>query len=149
MALAKKLPPQNVVYLVEKGCKLPAVDQKTYIPFDRTNMRSIVEALALLFRGLKEAGVFRSNQLPEAMPAVKEFDFEAFFSSLPANIRQIVHDLSNSPSGVMSDVDFRKHLKEKRSLTDQDANFAMRAVESFGVAVHRVQQQNNLSWNLW
>src|SRR2546427_482974 len=51
-----KSTPEKVMSLVEKGCQIQAVDQRSYVPFDRENMRSVLSAVTGLLRNLKAAG---------------------------------------------------------------------------------------------
>ncbi len=53
--------PEKVIYLVDNNCTAPTIDQKSYIEFDRDNIRSIVKAVASLIKDLKSAGWFNEN----------------------------------------------------------------------------------------
>lgn len=61
MGIAKekfKKTPEKVVYLCDKDCKPPAIDQKTYISFDRNEIRSVLKALTQLLKQCKVAGFY-------------------------------------------------------------------------------------------
>ncbi|MEW6600062.1 MAG: hypothetical protein AB1499_03750 [Nitrospirota bacterium] len=48
--------PHKVIYLVDKNCTVPTIDQKSYIGFDRDNIRSVIKAITSLIKELKQAG---------------------------------------------------------------------------------------------
>jgi hypothetical protein len=56
--------PAAIIYLVEDGCTIPTVDQTCYIPFNRNNMRSVVDALTHLIRNLKASGAIGRPSIP-------------------------------------------------------------------------------------
>lgn len=53
-----KSAPERVMYLVDKRCQVQSVDQRSYVAFDRGNMRSVIAAITGLVRNLKAAGLF-------------------------------------------------------------------------------------------
>jgi hypothetical protein len=57
--------PEKVIYLVDKNCTVQVIDQKPYIEFDRNNIRSIVKAITLFIKDLKQAGWFAKNVIEQ------------------------------------------------------------------------------------
>jgi len=57
--------PEKIIYLVDKKCTIPTIDQKSYIPFDRENIRSIVKAITLFIKDLKLAGWFAKKAIEQ------------------------------------------------------------------------------------
>lgn len=47
--------PERVIYMVEEGCNIAAIDQKAYIPFNRSNGRIMIEAMTQLVNNLRDA----------------------------------------------------------------------------------------------
>lgn len=96
----------SVVYLVEKGCNVPAIDQSAYISFKRGNMRSVLSALTQAIRNFKEAGLFRSAPIPRQMGVQpKKFDIETFCRQLSGRVKAVALELSNRQDGWMTDED--------------------------------------------
>lgn len=104
--------PENVVYLVDQRCNMPAIDQRARIIFDRTDVRSIISALTHVIRDLKGAGIFSASPLPTKAAQPKTTMVE-FVAKLNAHIRAVVFDLSQRPNGNINDRDFTKLIREQ------------------------------------
>jgi len=106
----------KVIYLLEKDCTIQAVDQQTYIQFDRSDIRSVLEAIAQLVRDLRAAGALSpSGSLPK-------FDMEAFWARTPENARKVCSELSRRTNGWMYDDSLRRYMTESL-LSEQDMTF--------------------------
>jgi len=52
--------PEKMIYLVERGCRTPSIDQRCYIEFERGDIRSVISAVTSLVRNLNVAGLLKS-----------------------------------------------------------------------------------------
>jgi hypothetical protein len=107
----------KVIYLKEEDCNVQAVDQQTYIPFDRGDIRSVLEALAQLVRDLRAAGA-----LPPA-GAPPKLDMASFSARTSANAKEICSELSRHTNGWMYDDDLRIFMTQTLGLAEQDMTF--------------------------
>lgn len=129
--------PECAIYLVDEDCKLPAVDQKSYISFNRKDIRSIIGALTQLIKDLKTAGLYRTTSIPtDIKPQPKEFDLAAFSKNLSDQVRQVLFDISNKPEGITTDEDLTNLLKNNYQLDIQSINLLKRELESTRVVIH-------------
>lgn len=96
--------PNKVIYLKEEDCNMPAIDQATYIQFNRNKIRTILEALTQVIRNLKGSGLVGINPAPPKVksdqPQIKIEDFLAGLSDLE---KQVLLEISQEPSGVVDD----------------------------------------------
>lgn len=134
--------PECIIYFVDDGCNMPAINQQAYIQFNRNNIRPSVGAITQLIRDLKSAGLFRTNPIPEQVKKEsKQFDIDAFMKRLNAtdiNIIPVLLLMSNRDSGYISDGDLSKILINNYKLTIQQVNFIKRDLSSLGVVIHNV-----------
>lgn len=131
--------PECVIYLVDESCNLPAIDQKTYVGFNRNDIRSVIAALTQLIKNLKSASLFRTTPIPtQTKQSTQKFDLNAFSISLGDQIRSVLFDMSNGPNGYISDADLTTLLSQKYNLNVQDTNFLKRDLESFKVVIHSI-----------
>lgn len=123
--------PERVLYWVDKKCQLPSIDQRSYIPFDRNDIRSIVGSLTLLVRNLKESGLITGKRIkPMETPGI---DIPKLAKSLDARLKEICMDLSEVPNGAMENNQFDHHLKNKYSMKDQNINFIKKDLQLNGL----------------
>ncbi|MBU1863048.1 MAG: hypothetical protein KKH94_05215 [Candidatus Omnitrophica bacterium] len=142
--------PENVIYLVDKKCNLPAIDQKGYIQFDRNNMRSILESLIQLFKNLKQAGLFRTSPIPTEMKnKVKQVDIKDLHKKLSNRLLAVAFDISNIPGGIIWDSELDKLLHTTYSMNVQDINFLKRDLEANNLVSHQVKTDGRLTSNFW
>ncbi len=148
---------RSVIYLVEEGCNPPVIDQAARIPFNRTDMRSVLQALALLIKDLKEFGICRTTPIPAQLPSAQKMSLEEFMQLLPYPIRDVLFDISNKPDGTINNVDFDKLLASKYNMTIQDINLFKRDLQSRQLMVNTVTSDpmycnfwylNNLGWDV-
>lgn len=138
--------PERVIYLVDKECNLQAIDQKSYISFDRTN-RTNLEAITLLIKDLNQSGLFRRKEIePKEMPGVKDSDIAEKSNSINDTIKQICFDLSDKPYGLMTDEDFNALLKNKYKLTDRSINFIKKDLQLNGLALYLPPQLERMPY---
>lgn len=145
--------PECLIYLVDADCNLPAIDQKTYIPFNREDIRSIIAALTQLMKDLKTAGLFRTAPIPaQVKPQPKKFSVEGFSSSLNPQIREVLFDISNKPDGIIRDTDLTNLLGQKYRLSVQDINLLKRDLESSGTTIRTIEgalwELSGLGWQV-
>jgi len=116
--------PWRVIYLADSECTIQAVDQRAYIGFERTNHRSMVEAMTRLVAALKDAGVL-AGQLPSSPSAPPQIDVGAVVSSLSGEHVALLLHLSRQPSGQMFFHDFVKAASQ-HLLSGTDGNLTVR-----------------------
>ena len=110
--------PERVLYLVDRKCELPSIEQRCYIPFDRNDIRSIVGSLTLFVRNLKESGLITGKRIkPMETPGI---DIPKLAKSLRPRLKEVCMDLSEVANGAMEDNQFDHHLKNKYSMKDQN-----------------------------
>ncbi len=142
--------PESVIYLVDKLCQLPAIDQKVYISFDRNDIRSVIAALTQLIKNLKSASLFRTTPFPtQNTQPDRKFDLGEFSMGLGDQIRSVLFDMSNRPNGYISDVDLTALLNQKYKLNVQDINFLKRDLESFNVVIHSIVDKPFFANSWW
>jgi hypothetical protein len=123
--------PERVIYLVDKTCRIQSVDQKSYISFDRSDMRSVLEALTGLVGDLSAAGLVGQRKArPHQAPAV---DIAKVAKEIPEQLRQVCAELSRLPNGAARYEDFTKMIEEKLGLSVQQTNFAVRDLQLKGL----------------
>jgi hypothetical protein len=152
---AKK--PECVVYLVDKNCNLPTIDQQSSIVFDRSDARSILSALTQLLKDLKSATLFRTAPIPTQVESKPRINLEEFCNKLSEQIKQALLDISNLPNGYIGEADLTKLLTSEYQLNMQSINFLKRDLESYDLVVHSVTGQpyflngwflSNLGWDV-
>ena len=122
--------PECVIYLVDEGCDLPAIDQKAYIHFNRKDIRSIIAALTQLIKDLKTAGLFRTTPIPtQIKQQSKKITLDDFSNKLGRQIKQVLFDISNKPNGIIKDIELTNLLVQKYHLNNQDINLLKRDLE--------------------
>ncbi len=113
---------EKVIYLVDKNCTVPTIDQKSYIKFDRDNIRSIVKAITGFIKDLKEVGWLDiRNSEQRKMQVV---DIVKYAESIDESLKRICFDLSKQPNGFITFAEFDNLLKLKHNMNQQDINFA-------------------------
>lgn len=123
--------PEKVIYLVDKTCTIQAVDQKSYIQFNRQDIRSILEAITLLIKNLKQAGLLRKKNIEHReIPGV---NIKVYSESINSNLKEICFDLSDQLNGSISFSDFDNLLKSKHRMNNRDVNFAKRDLLTKGL----------------
>ena len=123
--------PQAIVYMVQRGCSIQAVDQRGYNAFDPADMRSVVQAIAQLVRDLRAAGAL--GPLVPDVPAPKPPSIEAIAANVPSALKEICWRLSEQPVGSMDNARFGHVLRYEMNMTQQEANFASRDVRAYGL----------------
>ena len=121
----------RIIYLVEKGCAIQAIDQQTYIEFEGTKVRSVLDALTQLVRDLKAVDALnRSAIRPRETPGVNIAEVAVKTSDI---LKRICSWFSTRPNGCTTYIDFQNFLKgPEMNLVEQDANFAKRDVQVLG-----------------
>lgn len=123
-----KREPERIMYLVDKECKIQAIDQRCYIPFDRVNIRSVLEAITLLVKNLKQSGLFMEKKTEHK--ETPYLDIPKLSESIDEKIKQIICvDFANEPDGIISVVNFF-NLESKYKLTTKSMNFIKRSLLS-------------------
>lgn len=130
--------PEKVVYLVDSECATPAIDQKSYISFNRSDHRSIVKSSALLLRNLKIGGlktpILPAEKAPEPAPKTPEPSAEQLYATIATPLIHCVYELSKQSGGVTDILSFRKHLATGLNLDSASANFLERDTINCGLA---------------
>jgi len=114
--------PEKVIYLVDKNCTVPTIDQKPYIQFDRNNIRSIVKAITLLTKDLNQAGWFGEKKIEQKEKPV--IDIAKYSESIDEKLKEICFDLCIQPNGFIAPTEFDNLLKSKYRMNQQDINFS-------------------------
>jgi hypothetical protein len=114
--------PEKVIYLVDKNCTVSTIDQKSYIKFDRDNIRSIIKAITSLIKDLKLAGWLGNKQ--EEQKEASVIDIAKYAESIDEFLKKICIDLSKQPNGFITFTEFDKLLQFKHNMNQQDINFA-------------------------
>lgn len=138
--------PENVVYLVDGACKMPSIDQSTYVQFQWNNTRSIISALTQIFKNLKDAGIYRLTHIPRPETSTN-IDIKKFTDGLELTTKKILLDISNRMNGYIDDKDLKTLLITKHSLTIQQTNLILRDLEQSKTVNHQINQYFN-SWTL-
>ncbi len=132
---------ESVIYLVDKTCVLPAIDQQVRIIFDRTDMRSIVAAVAQLIRDLKAASLLRTAPIPEKIAAKPQVSLEQFTARISDLMKKVLLDLSNLQNGYVEDAAFNKLLAQNHGLAMQAINLLKRDLQTLNLIIHSVTAQ--------
>lgn len=135
-----KTNPNNVVYLVDKDCNLPTIDQKSYILFNRNDIRSVIESITSLIRNLKDAGLYRTTPLPTQMNSSSvTIDINKLMNDIGSKIVNVLFDISNRLDGTISDKDLNDLLRIKYLMNNQQINFIKQDMEQkYSLLVHTV-----------
>ncbi|GEM_PF-2289367 len=130
----QKFPPQRVIYLLQKGCNVAAIDQKPYIEFERDNIRSVIDAMTHLVKALAVAGLFPPKN-KEAAPATKtatKVDIVELANKVSPLAAQYLIFISESSHGFCSSFDVMNRLKLLKH-SQQDINFAIVDLKRLGL----------------
>lgn len=138
------------IYLVDIKCNIQAVDQKPYIPFDRNNIRSIVESITVLIKTLKQSGLFARKKIePRETPGI---DIARYSAEIDDTLKRICFDLSDRPNGFIKIIDFDYLLKTKYKMSNRDTNFTKRDLQTKGllayIQTYAGWQLTNIGWEL-
>lgn len=126
--------PEKVIYLVDKECSLQAIDQKSYIQFDRKNIRSVLEAIILLIKNLKQIGLFERKKIEHReTPGI---NISTYSESINDTLKSICFDLSDQPNGSITLSEFDNLLKNKYKMRNRDINFIKRDIQTKGLAAY-------------
>ncbi|MDO8738944.1 hypothetical protein [Candidatus Deferrimicrobium sp.] len=126
--------PERVSYLVDNRCTIQAVDQRSYILFDRENIRSILDAITQVIRNLKDSGLFGNKRIEhQETPGI---NIPVFSKTIDTRLKAICEALSDAPNGAMKFADFEMMLKMKFSLKGRMLNFAMRDLQTKGLVIY-------------
>jgi hypothetical protein len=145
MGQAKQLfknKPESVIYVVDRQCNIQAVDQQSYVGFDRTEMRSVLEAVTQLIRNLKAAGAYPQEIAPRKTPGI---DIAKLASTTGDELKQICLDLSNRRNGWITGQDFEQHLSGMPLMIEQRGNFIKRDLQAFGLVKYSSPNPPNYS----
>jgi len=116
--------PERLMYLVDADCRVQAVDQRTYIQFRRSEVRSILEAVTVLLRNLKAAGLVEMGKAQNRQtPAL---DISKVFDRTRPQVLEACLELSSMVNGACKYDDFFTRLTQAQRLSTQDANFVTR-----------------------
>jgi len=152
-----KMKPESVIYLVDENCNQPAIDQKSYIAFNPTNIRSTLSALTQLVKNLKVAGLFRTTPIPAQTATLPKINIPELAKNMGAQKVSVLFNISNKLDGAISDSDLTKLLGTEYSMSVQDINFIKRDLKSFGVVIQNITSTpyysnywwlNNLGWDI-
>ena len=131
--------PEALIYLVDSTCSIQAVDQRSYIRFDRSDIRTVLEALTQLIRDLRAAGAFAQQKIePRKTPGV---DVAQVAATLESNLKEICAKITEKPNGMVSFVELDLILKQTLKMDEQTANFAKRDLQTKGLVTY-LQQTN-------
>ncbi len=137
--------PERIIYLLDKRCNLQAIDQRSYISFDRNDIRSIIEALTLLVRNLKISGLLMMGQ--NKAPEASKIDIAELLKSIAPLLIKICVDLSKVPNGAMENSKFDLHLKKDYLMNDQNINLVKRDLQSKGlVSLQTIPNPLPVNW---
>lgn|SRR3990172_13114877 len=126
--------PEKVIYLVDTDCNLQAIDQKAYIPFSRENARSMLEAITLLVKNLKAAGLVSKKRIEHReTPGI---NIDEYSKSIDASLKAICFDLSGQPNGFIGFNEFENLLKTKYQKSNRDINFIKRDIQTRGLVAY-------------
>ena len=125
--------PEKAIYLVDKNCTVPTIDQKPYIPFDRDKPRSIVKAITSFIKDLKQAGWFDKKKVEQKE---SQIDMAKFSESVNEKLKKICIDISDKKNGFMSDTDLENLLLTKYLMRGRDINFTIRSLGEKKLLTH-------------
>jgi hypothetical protein len=138
--------PEKLIYLVDNACQIQVIDQKSHIGFDRTDMRSVLEAIVMLLRNLKAAGVWHLKKIEKRQtPGI---DIAEVSRTTEQRLKQICFDLSEATNGVMFPEPFDRLLIEKHHLNQRDINFIKRDLQLTGLILFESTPQP-YSYSYW
>lgn len=138
--------PEKVIYLVDNDCNVQAVDQKGYIPFDRKDIRSVIEAVTLLIKNLKEAELIGKRKIEHReTPGIKIAEYS---TSIRDELKRICFDLSDQPNGIMTPSSFDELLKNKYKMSNRNINFVKGDIQKTGLARY-TQPEPPYFWSGW
>lgn len=139
----------TVIYLVDSQCNIPAIDQKSYIPFKRDDVRSVVGALTQLLRNLKSAALLKTNLNPKQFEKPSPtIDLNKLYAKLDSNMRNILFDISNMENGIIEEESLNKVLLNNYKLSIQQINFLKRDFIQYGVLFHKIIDKPSF-YNCW
>ncbi|HXV78791.1 MAG TPA: hypothetical protein VEG60_02820 [Candidatus Binatia bacterium] len=138
--------PEKVIYLVDKACNIQVIDQKGYIAFDRTDMRSVLEAIVMLLKNLKAAGVWHRKKIEKR--EIPGIDIAEVSRTTDPRFKQVCLDLSEAPNGILFPQPFDKLLIEKYHLNQRDINFVKRDLQLTGLILFESTPQP-YSYSYW
>ena len=126
--------PEKVIYLVDKNCNIQAIDQKSYILFDRKDIRTVIEAITSLIKNLKQAGLLGKKKLqPRETPGI---DIAKYSESIDEPLKRICIDLSDKLNGFIGITDFDNLLKIQYRKNNRDINFIKRDLQTKGLITY-------------
>lgn len=141
--------PDNVIYVADQKCKLPAIDQKSYILFDRNDIRSVIECITTLIKNLKDAGLYRTTPIPREIKShTEKIDIQKLIQDIGQQIVNIVFDISNKLDGRISEKDLIELLHAKYHLNMRQINFIKKDIEKYKLASHKMTGEPSLL-NFW
>lgn len=141
--------PRNVIYLVDQKCHIPAIDQKSYILFNRNDMRSVIECITSLVKNLKDAGLYRTTPIPrEIKDHTKEIDIQKLIQDIGNQIVNVLFDISNRLNGNISEKDLNDLLNTQYSLKTRNINFIKKDMETYDLVSHKITGAPSYV-NLW
>jgi len=124
--------PERIIYLKDVNCHIQAIDQRCYIPFERNDIRSVIECLTSLVKNLKDSGLFLKKEIePKETPGI---NIPGLANSIDEKLKEICFDLSGKPNGAMKDNELNQHLKNIYGMNDRDINFVKRDLQLNGLA---------------
>jgi hypothetical protein len=89
--------PERVVFLVENNCTPPTIIQRAYTKFDRSDMRTILQALTEVIKELKHIGILVTRGLPQAKKTSSPTVLPA--ATLPPSM-QGMRAISDAPKAI-------------------------------------------------
>lgn len=138
--------PERVTYLVDANCNIQAIDQKSYIQFNRKDIRTVLEAITLLIKDLKQSGLFRKKKIEQReTPGI---DIAKYSESVDEKLKKLCFDLSDKPSGFIISTDFDNLLKTKYKMSNRDVNFIKRDIQTKGLVAY-YQSNTRSSYAGW
>ena len=129
---------RNVIYLVDDKCNLPAIDQKSYILFNRNSMRSVIECITSLVKNLKDAGLYRTTPISRGTKGhTKKIDIQKLIQKIGNQIVNVLFDISNRLDGNISEKDLNNILETKYILDTRQINFIKKDMEEYSLVSHK------------
>lgn len=116
-------------YLVEKDCHIQAIDPKCYIPFDRNDVRKIIQALILLFRNLKASGFLDNKQQQKINQNIERQNPEQIYKNLDKDIKNVIVEISHQTDGAMTGDYISSFLQTKHGKKTQDINIIINDIK--------------------
>jgi hypothetical protein len=138
--------PERIIYMKDVSCNIQAIDQRCYIPFDRGDIRSVIECLTSLVRSLRESGLLvRQKIQPRETPGI---DIPALAESLDWTLKDICFYLSGKPNGAEESPEFASHLKNIYKMDDRNLNFVERELLKKGLVTTIKSPYGTYFWTL-